>query len=75
MLNRDSINLTLVRSWRLFDEATRSWTCPPSQFLIISVILFGLIGAMIGYIAPGKAISMFSLFGLIALAGVVVNAG
>jgi len=41
--------------------------------IIMSVIPFGLIGAMIGHIILGKAISMFSLFGLIALAGVVVN--
>ena len=39
----------------------------------MSVIPFGLIGAVIGHIVMGKAISMFSLFGLIALAGVVVN--
>jgi len=41
--------------------------------IIMSVIPFGLIGAVIGHILMGKAISMFSLFGLIALAGVVVN--
>ena len=41
--------------------------------VIMSVIPFGLIGAVIGHIIMGKAISMFSLFGLVALAGVVVN--
>jgi len=41
--------------------------------IIMSVIPFGVIGAVIGHIIMGKAISMFSLFGLIALAGVVVN--
>ena len=41
--------------------------------IIMSVIPFGLIGAVVGHILMGKAISMFSLFGLIALAGVVVN--
>ena len=41
--------------------------------VIMSVIPFGIIGAVIGHIVMGKAISMFSLFGLIALAGVVVN--
>ncbi|NNC76569.1 MAG: efflux RND transporter permease subunit [Woeseiaceae bacterium] len=41
--------------------------------IIMSVIPFGLIGAVIGHIVMGKAVSMFSLFGLIALAGVVVN--
>lgn len=48
----------------------RSYTQP---MIIMSVIPFGLVGAVIGHILLGKAISMFSLFGLIALAGVVVN--
>jgi len=47
-----------------------SYTQP---MIIMSVIPFGLIGAVFGHILLGKAISMFSLFGLIALAGVVVN--
>ena len=47
-----------------------SYTQP---LLIMSVIPFGLIGAVIGHIILGKAISMYSLFGLIALSGVVVN--
>ena len=41
--------------------------------IIMSVIPFGLIGAVIGHIVLDEAISMFSLFGLVALAGVVVN--
>lgn len=47
-----------------------SYTQP---LVIMSVIPFGLVGAVIGHIIMGKAISMFSLFGLIALSGVVVN--
>ncbi|MDA1063800.1 MAG: efflux RND transporter permease subunit [Proteobacteria bacterium] len=41
--------------------------------VIMSVIPFGVVGAVIGHVIMGKALSMFSLFGLIALAGVVVN--
>ncbi|MDX1498598.1 MAG: efflux RND transporter permease subunit [Woeseiaceae bacterium] len=41
--------------------------------VIMAVIPFGLIGAVFGHIVMGMAISMFSLFGLVALAGVVVN--
>jgi multidrug efflux pump subunit AcrB len=41
--------------------------------VIMSVIPFGVVGAVIGHLVMGKALSMFSLFGLIALAGVVVN--
>ncbi|MEM9388123.1 MAG: efflux RND transporter permease subunit [Pseudomonadota bacterium] len=42
-------------------------------FIIMAVIPFGFIGAIIGHLVLGMEISMFSLFGLIALAGVVVN--
>ena len=41
--------------------------------IIMAVIPFGLTGAVIGHWLLGIAVSMFSLFGLIALAGVVVN--
>jgi multidrug efflux pump subunit AcrB len=41
--------------------------------IIMSVIPFGIIGAVVGHIVMDRAISMFSLFGLVALAGVVVN--
>lgn len=48
----------------------RSYAQP---LIIMSVIPFGLIGAVIGHIIMGRALSMFSMFGLVALAGVVVN--
>ncbi len=48
----------------------RSYSQP---LIIMSVIPFGLVGAVIGHLVMGKALSMFSMFGLIALAGVVVN--
>ncbi|MFP4209065.1 MAG: efflux RND transporter permease subunit [Wenzhouxiangella sp.] len=41
--------------------------------LIMSVIPFGMIGAIFGHWVLGMPISMLSLFGIIALAGVVVN--
>ncbi len=41
--------------------------------IIMSVIPFGIIGAVIGHVVMGESVSMFSLFGLVALAGVVVN--
>lgn len=41
--------------------------------VIMAVIPFGLIGAVVGHLSLGIAFSMFSIFGLIALAGVVVN--
>ncbi len=41
--------------------------------LIMSVIPFGVIGAVVGHLMLGIPVSMLSLFGIIALAGVVVN--
>ncbi|MEM8497029.1 MAG: efflux RND transporter permease subunit [Pseudomonadota bacterium] len=42
-------------------------------FLIVTAIPFGLVGAIIGHIVIGREISMFSLLGILACAGVVVN--
>jgi multidrug efflux pump subunit AcrB len=41
--------------------------------IIMGVIPFGMIGAMIGHLIVGIPFSALSLFGIIALAGVVVN--
>ena len=41
--------------------------------IIMSVIPFGLVGAIIGHLILGKAVSVLSICGIIALAGVVVN--
>lgn len=41
--------------------------------IIMSVIPFGVIGAVFGHWVTGVSFSMMSLFGVIALAGVVVN--
>lgn len=42
-------------------------------FIIMSVIPFGIIGAIVGHWIAGFPISMLSMFGIIALSGVVVN--
>ncbi len=41
--------------------------------IIMSVIPFGMIGAVLGHFLLGLDLSMLSLFGIVALAGVVVN--
>jgi multidrug efflux pump subunit AcrB len=41
--------------------------------IIMSVIPFGIIGALIGHLILGIPVSMTSYFGIIALSGVVVN--
>ncbi len=48
----------------------KSYTQP---LIIMSVIPFGFVGALVGHMVFGKAVSMMSIFGLIALSGVVVN--
>ncbi len=41
--------------------------------LIMSVVPFGVIGALMGHLILGLDVSMLSMFGIIALTGVVVN--
>ncbi|MBN1457756.1 MAG: efflux RND transporter permease subunit [Sedimentisphaerales bacterium] len=41
--------------------------------IIMSAIPFGLVGAIIGHLIMGFDLSMLSIFGIVALAGVVVN--
>lgn len=41
--------------------------------IVMAVIPFGMIGALIGHIVFDTTISMMSLFGLVALSGVIVN--
>lgn len=41
--------------------------------IIMSAIPFGIVGAIIGHIILGYPLSLMSLFGLVALSGVVVN--
>jgi multidrug efflux pump subunit AcrB len=48
----------------------RSYSQP---LIIMSVIPFGLVGAVIGHMVLGLSMSIMSIFGLVALAGVVVN--
>lgn len=49
---------------------TKSYSQP---LVIMSVIPFGIIGAVFGHLVLGKTINMMSMFGFIALTGVVVN--
>jgi len=49
---------------------THSYAQP---LVIMSVIPFGVIGAIVGHFLLGKSLSMLSMYGIIALMGVVVN--
>ncbi len=48
----------------------KSYTQP---LLIMSVIPFGVVGALVGHLLMGKDISIISIIGMVALSGVVIN--
>jgi multidrug efflux pump subunit AcrB len=60
----------LVMIFALMAVPLKSYSQP---LIIMSVIPFGLVGAVIGHLIMGKAVSVLSICGIIALAGVVVN--
>ncbi|MEE4190924.1 MAG: efflux RND transporter permease subunit [Halieaceae bacterium] len=62
--------LALFGIYSLLAVPTRSYLQP---LIIMGVIPFGIIGAVVGHLVTGYAISMMSLVGIIALSGVVVN--
>ncbi|MRJ42721.1 MULTISPECIES: efflux RND transporter permease subunit [Idiomarina] len=62
--------LALFAIYALMAIPLRSYSQP---MIIMSVIPFGMVGAVVGHWVIGMPISILSLFGIIALAGVVVN--
>ena len=62
--------LAMLLIYAILATIFRSYAQP---LVVMSIIPFGLIGAIIGHILMGKALTMMSLFGLVALSGVVVN--
>ncbi|RUO79080.1 efflux RND transporter permease subunit [Pseudidiomarina taiwanensis] len=62
--------LALFAIYALMAIPLKSYSQP---LIIMSVIPFGIIGAVVGHWILGMPISILSLFGIIALAGVVVN--
>lgn len=62
--------IALVAMFVLLTVEFRSYLQP---LLIMAVIPFGVIGAVWGHFLQGMELTMFSLFGIVALTGVVVN--
>lgn len=62
--------LALCLMYALMAVAFRSYVQP---LLVMIAIPFGLIGAVIGHAMLGLSLSLVSIFGLVALSGVVVN--
>jgi len=62
--------LAMIGIYALMAIPFKSYTQP---LMVMSAIPFGLIGALLGHILLGLDISLLSLSGMIAVAGVVVN--
>jgi len=62
--------LALIGIYALMAIPFKSYTQP---IMVMSAIPFGLIGAILGHLLLGLDISLLSLSGMIAVAGVVVN--
>jgi multidrug efflux pump subunit AcrB len=62
--------VALLVIYALLAAPLRSYTQP---LIIMAAIPFGLVGAVWGHILLGHDFSMFSLIGVVALSGVVVN--
>jgi len=69
----DIINGFLIASFGIYALLAipfRSFTQP---FVVMAAIPFGMAGALIGHLIMGLNLSLLSLFGIVGLAGVVVN--
>ncbi|OUS23226.1 hypothetical protein A9Q98_15870 [Thalassotalea sp. 42_200_T64] len=62
--------LALLVSYMLMAIAFRSYMQP---FLILSAIPFAFLGAVTGHLLHGATFTMFSMLGILAAAGVVIN--
>lgn len=62
--------LAMLVVYSLLAIPFRSYTQPA---IVMSSIPFGIIGAVLGHMIMGYSLSVMSLFGMVALAGVVVN--
>ena len=67
---KDGFLLALFAIYALMAIPFKSYTQP---LLIMLAIPFGAVGAVLGHLIMGYDLSMLSLFGLVALSGVVVN--
>ena len=63
--------LTMLMIYALLAIPLKSYSQP---FIIMSVIPFGAVGAIFGHLIMGWDIVFFSILGIVALSGVVVNA-
>ncbi|MGM0574237.1 MAG: efflux RND transporter permease subunit [Myxococcota bacterium] len=62
--------LAMVVIYALLAIPFRSYTQP---FVVMAAVPFGVVGAVIGHLIMGFGLSVVSMMGIVALAGVVVN--
>jgi len=62
--------MALLAIYALLAVLFRSYTQP---MIIMSAIPFGFLGAVLGHVAMGWDLTLLSMFGVVALTGVVVN--
>ena len=67
---RNGFLFSIVLIYILLAIPLKSYTRP---LFIMSVIPFGIVGALLGHYMLGMSISILSIFGILALSGVVVN--
>jgi multidrug efflux pump subunit AcrB len=65
-----NFGIALLLIYGLLAIPLKSYSQP---FLIMSAIPFGMVGAIMGHALLGYDLSMFSVIGMVALSGVVVN--
>ena len=66
----DGFLIALLAMFALLAVPLRSYLQP---LIIMSAIPFGLVGAVLGHLLFGMDLTIISMFGIVALAGVVVN--
>jgi multidrug efflux pump subunit AcrB len=64
------LGMALLAMYALIAVAFRSYLQP---LIIMVAIPFGVVGALAGHLLMGYSVSLLSMFGIVALAGVVVN--
>ena len=62
--------MAVIAMFALLSVAFKSYTRP---FIIMTVIPFGLVGAIVGHAIMGFNLSLMSMMGIVALSGIVVN--
>jgi len=65
-----ALAISVIGIYALIAGLLRSYMQP---LIIISVIPFGVVGAVLGHALLGFDLSFFSMFGVVALSGVVIN--